>query len=203
MEEKAAIALLKQNDLRGLELLVLRYQVQAVHTAYLVVGDRPLAEDIVQSAFLRAAEKIDQFEDNRPFGPWFLRIVINAAIKASSRGKKQVSLDAAQEQEVAPTWLMDDASGPEELVDTAETRRAVWKALQQLTPKQRAAVVMRYFLDMKDREISRELDRPLTSIKWSIHAAKKRLLSLLGPRDAFASSAPPEGKRERGPGENR
>lgn len=184
MEESQAIALLKQNELRGLEFLVRRYQVQAVQAAYLVVGDRSLAEDIVQSAFLKAAVKIDRFDSSRSFGPWFLRMVIHDSIKANGRARRQVSLDAQAEQAVPPEWLADPGAGPEELADNAETRQVVWAALEQLTPKQRAAVVMHYFMEMKDREISQALERPLSAVKWSLHAARQRLRDLLKPLSA-------------------
>ena len=74
MDEQHAIALLKQGDLTGLEFLVRQYQAKAVHTAYLIIGDTSLAEDIVQTAFLRVAQKIDQFDAQRSFQPWFLRM---------------------------------------------------------------------------------------------------------------------------------
>jgi DNA-directed RNA polymerase specialized sigma24 family protein len=41
---------------------VRQYQAKAVHTAYLIIGDTALAEDVVQTAFLRVAQKIDQFD---------------------------------------------------------------------------------------------------------------------------------------------
>ncbi len=197
MDELESITLLKKGDLSGLEELVGRHQVEAVQIAYLIVGDRPLAEDITQSSFLKAAERIHQFDSDRDFRPWFLRIVTNDAIKASSRSKRQLSLDLAQEAAAAPDWLYDPNPGPEELANTAETRRMVWESMQLLTPKQRAAIVMRYFLDMKEREISRELDRPLSSVKWSIHAAKERLRSLLGQQDARVSQASSKSNIER------
>jgi hypothetical protein len=53
MEEQEAIARLKRGDIGGLEALVRKHQVQAVRTAYLITRDRALAEDIVQTAFLR------------------------------------------------------------------------------------------------------------------------------------------------------
>lgn len=183
MEEGQAITLLKQGDLMGLEELVRRYQVVAVQAAYLIVGDRALAEDIAQASFLKAAERIHQYKDDRPFRPWFLRIVINDAINAASRVKRQRSLDESQELGSPSVGLHDYSPGPEELAGIAEEKRMVWEALQQLTSKQRAAVVLRYFLDMKDREISEELNRSLSSVKWSIHAAKERLRSILGSGD--------------------
>jgi len=189
MEEGQAITLLKQGDLAGLEEIVRRHQVDVVHTAYLIVGDRSMAEDIAQASFLKAAERIHQFKDGRPFRPWILRIVTNDAIKASLRARKNLSLDAAQELSESLAWLRETNPSPEELVDTAENRRMVWEALQQLTAKQRAVVVMRYFLGMKAREISKELDRPLSSVKWSLHAAKEHLRSILGFEDVSGSTS--------------
>ena len=58
MDDRIAISRLKQGDLTGLESLVNRYQVQAVHAAYLIVYDRPLAEDVVYAAFVRVAENM-------------------------------------------------------------------------------------------------------------------------------------------------
>ncbi len=85
MEEQEAIARLKRGDVGGLEALVHKYQVKAVRTAYLVVRDRALAEDIVQAAFLRAYERIGQFDAGRPFGPWFLRSVAYEFLRLTAR----------------------------------------------------------------------------------------------------------------------
>jgi RNA polymerase sigma-70 factor (ECF subfamily) len=203
MEEREAITLLKQGDLAGMEELVQHHQVEAVQTAYLIVGDRSMAEDIAQAAFLKAVERIHQFKDGLPFRPWILRIVTNDAIKVSLRARKHLSLDAAQELNESLVWLRDTTPGPEELAATAENRQMIWEALQQLTPKQRAAIVMRYFLEMRDREIAQELDRPLSSIKWSIHAAKERLRSLLGLQNASTNKPSSKGNQKHGAGGNR
>jgi RNA polymerase sigma factor (sigma-70 family) len=80
MKDQIAISRLKQGDLNGLETLVSRYQARAVHAAYLIVHDRPLAEDVVQMAFVKVAERIHQFDEQRPFSPWFFRIVVNDAL---------------------------------------------------------------------------------------------------------------------------
>jgi len=61
------------------------FQTDAVPAAYLVSGDWSMAEDIVQTAFIRAFEKIKGSDETRPFRPWFLRMVVNDAIKVSVR----------------------------------------------------------------------------------------------------------------------
>ena len=183
MDESEAIALLKGGDLRGLEELVRRHQVKAIQTAYLIVGDRFTAEDIAQAAFLRIAERIHQFKDGRPFRPWFLRIVKNDAIKAALRAERHVPLETAEERGLFPLGMRNPGRDPEDLTHEALERGRVWEALFQLTPKQRAAIVMRYFLGMEGPDISEALNRSLASVKWSLHAAKWRLRSILGSGD--------------------
>jgi RNA polymerase sigma-70 factor (ECF subfamily) len=179
LEEKLVIARLKQGDLDGMEALVKRYQVQAVSAAFLVVRDLKLAEDIVQDAFIRAAEKIDQFDDSRPFGAWFLRSVINASVKAAKRQKRFVPLDNDEETSQVADWLVDPDLRPELIVETEETRKVVWKALGELSTEQRSIIIMRHFLEMSETEMTLELDRPLTTIRWRLKTARNRLRSIL------------------------
>ncbi|HTX79830.1 MAG TPA: sigma-70 family RNA polymerase sigma factor [Longilinea sp.] len=182
MDEKQAIAQLKRHNPDGLENLVYQYQVQAVRTACLIVGDRAQAEDIVQAAFIRAGERIDQFDDQRPFGPWFMRSVARDALKALERQKRFTSLEAGEE--TGTLDLFDPAPLPEEAVETGEIRQAVWQALESLSPKQRAAVVMRYYLEMHEDEIAEALHGAKGSVKWWLFMARQHLKNLLAPSHA-------------------
>jgi RNA polymerase sigma-70 factor (ECF subfamily) len=183
MEEQEAIARLKRGDISGLEALVRKYQVQAVRAAYLITRDRGLAEDIVQAAFLRAYERIGQFDAGRPFGPWFLRGVVNDAIKAAARCQHQVPLEVnPQGEETSLAELLaDPAPSPDDWVEAAELRQAVWAALGELPPAQRAAIVMRYYLNLSEAEMADELACPPGTVKWRLYAAQKRLRMLLRP----------------------
>jgi len=173
--DRPAITRLKQGNISGLAALVNKYQVTAVHAALLIVHDRDQAEDIAQEAFLQAYRKIDGFDDRRPFQPWFLRIVINAALKSANQQKRSLPLEEPEGGHFAPHWLIDPSPGPETLVESAELRESVWKAIGGLTPDQRATVVLRYFLDHSEREMIQDLNRPLTTIKWWLYAARQRL----------------------------
>ena len=178
-DEEQAIARLKQGDLQGLEALVERYQALAVHTAYLIVGERALAEDIAQAAFLKAAGSIGAFDAARPFKPWFLRMVVNDSLKATRQAHRSCSLDATSEALVA--WVTDPSPGPAEAVQSGELQQTVWNALRQLTPQQRAVIVQRHFLEMDEAEMVRELRRPASTVKWWLHTARERLKTLLRP----------------------
>ena len=181
MDDRTAISRIKQGDLKGLEYIVNRYQVKAVHAAYLILNDPLLAEDIVQSSFIKAAERIHQFDHQRPFAPWFYRIVINDALKLARKQDRDVSLD---EQLDAPTsqlskLLTDPHPNPEQLTEVNELRRYILDAVQSLPPGQRAVIVMRYYLDMSMSEMSSETERPLSTIKWWLRDARKRLRRIL------------------------
>ena len=181
MEDQTAISRLKQGDLNGLETLVNRYQAQAVHAAYIILYDRSLAEDVVQTAFVKVAERIQQFDDERPFGPWLFRIVVNDALKLARKQKRNVSLDEQLDEHTVQLaeWLADPDPSPEQLVEQKETRHVILKAIQSLPPGQRAAIVMRYYLDMSMLDMSTEMERPLSTIKWWLRDARKRLRGLM------------------------
>lgn len=184
MEERIAISRLKQGDLSDLEALIKRYQVQAVHAAYTIVFDRALAEDIAQMAFVKVVERIHQFDEERRFGPWFFRIVVNDAIKAAKKQKTILSLDEQSNGPVAKlaNWLKDPSLEPEQWVEQKEIRENILKALQRLSPEGRAVIVMRYFLEMSEADMVTKMDRPLSTIKWWLREARKRLKVLIGSR---------------------
>jgi len=181
MDETQAILRLKKGDWTGLETLVRAHQLPALHAAYLIVQDHALAQDIVQDAFLTASQRIAQFDETRPFRPWFLRSVVNASIKAAKRQTRFISLNGHDniETEEMAKWLTDPNANLEAFVETNETRQAVRYALKKLTPKQRAVLVMRFYLGMTMDEITRELGSSLPAVKWSLHAARARLRQLL------------------------
>lgn len=183
MIEREAIAQLKAGDLQGLETLVKSYQQKAVRAAYLVVRDAALAEDVVEDAFLRAYERIHQFDSQKPFGPWFYQIVVNLARRAAAKNERTVPFRSllARSEQPAETILADTSPGPEEAAEQAEQRREIWAAIGRLTPAQRAIVIQRYYLGYSLREIAQETGIPPGTLKWRLHAARKRLGKWLQP----------------------
>ncbi|HET6261193.1 MAG TPA: RNA polymerase sigma factor [Chloroflexia bacterium] len=176
MEEREAVARLKRGDVSGLEALVRLYQVQALDASYLISRDYALAEDIVQASFLRAYERIHQFDGARPFGPWFLRSVVNSTLTTLTN-RRDISLEADQAGEAVDLTSPDP--GLQEMLEAAETREEVIAALDRLSPGQRAAIVMRYYLDLSDAEVSHKLDIPPGTVRRRLHDARQRLRRLL------------------------
>ena len=181
MEDQIAISRLKQGDLSAVEPLVKRYQVQAMHAAYAILRDRDLAEDVTQTAFVKTVERIYQFDEERPFGPWFFRIVVNDAIKAAKKQQRNISLDEQFDSPVVTfaKQLVHSDPRPDQLIEEKEMRENILNALQSLVPEQRAVIVMRYFLEMSEVDMSAKMDRPLSTIKWWLREARKRLRNLI------------------------
>ena len=177
MTDQEAVAKLQARDIGGLETLVRRYHTQAIQSAYLILDDWSLAEDVAQSAFVNAYERIGTFDNSRPFAPWFLRTAVNIALKVAA-GKRDLSLDMHMEKsglEGVPAL----EPGVVEGLEAAETREEVLAALHKLSPDQRAAIVMKYYLNLSDLEVATRLDVPAGTVRRRLHDARKRLQRLL------------------------
>lgn len=172
-----AIRRLKAGDIGGLAVLVKRYQSQAIETAYLVTHDLALAEDVVQDVFLQAAQYIGSFDESRAFKPWFMRSVVNAAVKAARRANRDLTLDKGDEDtnSLLSEFLSDAAPGPDAILEQTELETTIEDALRRLAPEQRAAIVLRYYLDFTDEEISVQLHCAPGTVRWRLHAARKQL----------------------------
>ena len=181
MDEKQAIYRLKQGDIRGLELLVDRFQVKAVRVAYLITRDLGLAQEIVQESFVKAYQSIRTFEENRPFEPWFLRSVVNASVKTMQRSAWQVEMGEDADESMFAE-LISSVELVEKQVEFIEIQDRIWEAMQKLSPRQRAVVVQRYYLEMSEKEMAAESGAAVGTIKWLLNAARERLRSLLVER---------------------
>lgn len=179
MNDLKAVMRLKRGDIGGLEALVNRYQGDALKTAFLIVRDQTIAEDIVQSTFLRIYQGIDQFDESRPFRPYLLRSIANAAIYHSRQTRREISMDDDTTGYTLADILATSGPYPEAEAEQAELRDAIWAAMEKLPVKQRAAVVLKYFGGLSESEVAAELDVPAGTVKWRLHAARKQLNVLL------------------------
>jgi RNA polymerase sigma-70 factor (ECF subfamily) len=180
MDDSQAIRRLKSGDIGGLEVLVARYQRKAVQTAYLITHDEQLAEDVVQETFVRLYQRIRYFDEARPFAPYLLRSVANAALNACEKTARWVQLGAGTDvQQVA--GLLTEAVSVEEQAEYARLKREIALALALLPPRQRTVIVQRYYLGMTEKEMAESLPAAPGTVKWLLNAARERLRGLLHP----------------------
>lgn len=179
MPDTEAIRRLKQGDIGGLETLIARYQLKAIRAAYFVVQDEQAAEDIVQDAFLSMYHHCQGFDERRPFEPYLMRTVLNAALNHARRRAWEVTLEEPGDGEHLEALLSESAS-VENQVEAEEVKEAILSAIRRLPPRQRAAIVQRYYLAMGEEEMSAQLGAAPGTVKWLLNAARTRLRALLG-----------------------
>jgi RNA polymerase sigma-70 factor, ECF subfamily len=154
---------------RDLEALFETHWPRAYRAAHLIVGDHAAAEDIAQEAFLAAVRRLDWFDRRRKFGPWLSAIVANRAIDWTR------ARTARRERGLDPTDLDAAAAEPDRVGYSPE----VLAALQDLSPEQRAVVVLRYVLEFTPGEIARALELPRGTVnsrlRRGLDALEKRL----------------------------
>lgn len=179
-DDLAAIHRLKKGDIGGLEALVVRYQVKAIRAAFLIVRDKQIAEDVVQDVYLRIFKHIDKFEESRPFAPYLYKSVVNTAIDAAQKTSKQqkitVEIESIEE-------VIEHAMRVETQSEFNEMKQNIFRAFEKLSARQRAVVVMRYYLEMSDNDIAESLNIAPGTIKWHLNAAREHLRQLLGERN--------------------
>lgn len=175
-DELQAIHQLKRGKTDGLEILISHYQSRCLRVAFLITHDQAMAEDAVQDAFIRIYQRIHQFDETRPFEPYLLRSVVNAALNLTRNNIKKNSLDKNLEKLES---LLATAASVESSVEDAQTTSEILVVMALLSPRQRAVVVQRYFLEMNEKEMATALNAAPGTVKWLLNAARKRLRSLL------------------------
>lgn len=179
MDDEQAIRRLKDGDIAGLESLVERYQVKAIRAAFLITHDAAAAQDVVQEALLRIYERIRHFDESRPFEPYFMRSVVNLALNTVQKDAKFAD-DGSEADTSLLAALLTNAAPVEDQAEYALRKQQIIDALRQLPPRQRAAIVQRYYLEMSEKEMATALEAAPGTIKWLLNAARSRLRALLG-----------------------
>ena len=123
----ALVERVRAGDVSAYDTLVRKYERQIFRIAQHITQNREDAEDVMQDAFLKAYEKLDQFQGNSKFYTWLVRIAVNESLMRlrKRRTGKMVSIDEDVETEEGsvPRDLADWAPDPEQNYTQAELAR--------------------------------------------------------------------------------
>lgn len=163
-------------NLFAFEEIVKRYQRRVYGTALRIVRRHDVADDVTQEAFLRAHQKLAQFDLSRPFGPWICRIAANLAIN-------HVRSPENREEALPETHAEEPAACPNPLdhVLEGEARQVLEAALDALSPEQRAVFVLRACEDLSYKEIADALHLSLGTVMSRLSRARERLRVAVAP----------------------
>jgi RNA polymerase sigma-70 factor (ECF subfamily) len=142
--------------------------VDGVYTlGYRLLGDRHLAEDVVQDTFLAALRSIVSYRGEGPIEAWLYRIAYRAAI-AQQRMRRDFPTDPADMVDLAGAGLTD----VERSVLTLELAAALDRAIEALTPPLRAAFVLRQIEGLSTRDVAHALEISESSTKMRLSRAR-------------------------------
>jgi RNA polymerase sigma-70 factor (ECF subfamily) len=156
--------------------LVRRYQQSVFGVCYRLLGERTVAEDLAQEAFIRAFQRLESFDDTRPFGPWMRRLAANLCLNhLDARRQALVLLDDEQDADLEAEPVGDPVAARE----AAEQSEALRAALLSLPPHYRAVVELRHFQELSYGEIAETLKLPVSDVKSHLFRARKLLAQRL------------------------
>lgn len=172
-EEQTLVRQVQNGSEDAFGSLVDRYLDEAYAIAVSVLRDAHDAEDAVQSAFIRALERIDQLKPGSPFGPWFYRVLRSTCLNLRRR-------EALRRHEEIP---VSAAGGPDPEKDLQRelTRERVVIALGELPEMQRLAVTLYDLEGYSHQEIAGILGIAVGTSRAHVHHARRALRKLIGP----------------------
>lgn len=138
---------------------------ELVRVAAAIVGDRQVAHDVVQEAFVRAVGQRQSFEGRGSLDGWVWRIVVNVARDTRAGRRAETGLESVPE----PSGLPDEPR-----------RQLVRDAVERLPERQRLVLFLRYYADLDYRAIADAVAVSEGTVAATLNAAHSRLRELLG-----------------------
>ena len=150
-----------------------RHAGAAVGLAYLLTGDRHLAEDLVQEAFVRLAGRFGHLRNPDAFEAYLRRTVVNLFTSHLRRRR----LERA--------YLEREGGRPAASVEPVDvgSRDEVWSALQKLPERQRAAVVLRFYEDLSEQQVAETMRCSVPAAKSLVARAMETLRNEITERE--------------------
>jgi RNA polymerase sigma factor (sigma-70 family) len=162
-------------DANAFAALIGQYERTALAVAYATTQNAAVASDVVQEAFLRAWQRLDDLKDPQRFGAWLGRIVRNLASDAIRRGPRPA--ESLDEQLAVPA--SGRAADPMAASQQREVSQRVDGALAKLDDLTRTAVVLRYYQDLSSKQIGELLDLSPAAVDMRLSRARAQLREVL------------------------
>ena len=163
-------------DKSAFEELVKRHQELVFSLSFKLTGNRELANDVAQEAFIRAWKAIGKFRGDSTFGTWIYGITVNTTWTLRKKAKKHYSLNIEDTQEPV---VVDEKKDPELVAINSDLSLVLRKALNQIPLEQRIIVELKNIEGRSHKEIADYLDISVTAAKVRLHRAHQKLRNIL------------------------
>ena len=171
---------LNNGDDQAAEALYQLHHERVYRLAYALLGDVGDAEEVMQDAMVYALTRMNQYDPQRAsFTTWLHTITVSRCRDRKRRKRlPKVPLSSGTGN---PGSLADLSPGPERTAVVRESQDELWQALDQLSPKLREAVVLRYWSEHTYQEMAQILNCPLSTAQSRVRLAYEQLRKLLAP----------------------
>ena len=160
---------------RSLEELYLRHAPEAVRLAFLLTHDAAGSEDIAQEAFIRISGRFGHLRSAGSFDAYLRRTVVNLCM---SHHRRRKVADAYLDRERSRMGRLEPAAAAPDL----ETQEEIRAALATLPDRQRAALVLRFYLDLSEEQAAATLGCSVVAARSLVHRAMQTLRERIGER---------------------
>lgn len=157
------------------EILMRRYNQRLYRVSRSILRDDGEAEDVMQDAYVRAYEHLDQFAGKAAFSTWLTRIAIHEALARKRRRGRMDELDALPANGEFMPMMKSSAPNPEAGTATAEARELLEQAINHLPEAYRTVVVLREVEEMSVAETAESLGVSDAVVKTRLHRAHAML----------------------------
>lgn len=169
---------------RAYTQLMSAYRENIYFMMFKMVNNRDDAEDLTIEAFGKAFKRLDQYRPDFAFSTWLFKIASNNCIDFLRKKKKAtlVSLDQGYSNEDGDEMTIDieeDNLNPEQAFMKEQRKEEMHKIVDQLKPKYKQLVELRYFDEMSYEEIADELSLPLGTVKAQLFRARELMYEIL------------------------
>ena len=163
-------------DKAAFEQLVIRHQDLVFSLAYKLTGNREIANDVAQEAFIRAWKAIEKFRGDSTFSTWIYRITVNTAWTLRKKAKKHNTLNIDDTYEPI---VIDEKKDPELVAINSDLSSVLINALDKIPIEQRIIVELKNIEGRSHKEIADYLDISVTAAKVRLHRAHQKLRQIL------------------------
>jgi RNA polymerase sigma-70 factor (ECF subfamily) len=178
-EELGLVRAAKAGDVSAFEQLVRRYDRNVFRIAQHITQNREDAEDVVQDAFLKAYENLQNFQEQSKFYTWLVRIAVNEALMRLRRRRpeRMVSLDedVKTEEDSMPREVADWSPNPEQQYSQEELRDILTRTIQGLPSSFRTVFVLRDVEGLSTEETAEALGLSIPAVKSRLLRARLQL----------------------------
>ena len=152
--------------------LVEEYQKPVFSLCYRMLGNSKDAEDAAQESFIRAYRYLKKYDPNRSFATWLLSIAAHYCIdRMRKRRLPTISTDSLPAKIIADR----NAPNPERKFRQQEKEVMIQNLINKLSPTDRAAIILRYWHECSEVEISQALDLTVSAVKSRLYRARQAL----------------------------